>query len=145
MSTTMFVMLKKEKMPSPQEWSNAIKESGYGLQIDTGYDPSSESSFGFLPCKYYDADEIGYELDYVSRSEMPEDFEEWDSEFDAVRECDFAVLFGVYEDDDVNAAWVAGSVLAKISGGLFFDVDEPVELTEALETAFQIELEMKAR
>jgi hypothetical protein len=141
----MFVMLKKENMPKAKEWSEKIKSEGFGLEIDTSYEEEEDSGgiYGFRPCKYYNVEDIGYELDILSRDENQEDFEEWDEEFPELKQYDLAVIFGIYEEDDVKAVMVAGVVLTKMTNGVFFDVDEALALDELYATAKQIDEEMK--
>lgn len=145
MSDSVFVMLKKEKMPTAIEWAEEIKKEGFGLEIDTSYEQEADSDgiYGYRPCKYYDIEDIGYELDILSREENSTDFEEWDEEFTGVRVCDLAVIFGVYEENDVYAAMVAGAVLAKMTGGIYFDVDEPIELNELYKMAREVNSKLK--
>ena len=132
MSDSVFVMLKKENMPTAKEWADEIKKEGFGLEIDVTYEEERDVDgiYGFRPCKYYNLEDLGYELDILSREENSEDLEEWDEEFDEVKGCDLAVIFGIYEENDAYAAMVAGYILAKLTGGIYFDIDEPIELEE---------------
>ena len=146
MSDSVFVMLKKEKMPSAKEWANQIKKDGFGLEIDITYEQESDTNgiYGFRPCKYYNIDDAGYELDILSREENSEDFEEWAEDFDEIQEYDLAVIFNVYEKNDVYAAMVAGYVLAKLTNGIYFDVDEPMDLEELHKQCREVDAELRS-
>jgi len=147
MSDSIFVMLKKENMPTAKEWSDKIKSEGFGLEIDTSYEEEENSNgiYGFRPCKYYNVDDIGYELDILSRDENQEDFEEWNEEYPELKQYDLAVIFGIFEEDDAVAATVAGAVLTKMSEGVFFDIDEPVEIDDLYSMAKKMDADMKQR
>jgi len=132
MSNSITVFLNKKNMPTAKEWANAIEKEGFGLKIDTSYEEeeNNDGFYGFRPCKYYDLEDVGYELDILLREENLDDFSEWDEMFSEIKQYDSAVVFGVYSEYDSYASMVAGCVLAKISGGIYFDLDEPVDLNE---------------
>lgn len=132
MSDSITVFLSKKRMPKAKEWASAIEKERFGLKIDTSYEQetTNDGIYGFRSCKYYELEDVGYELDILLREENLEDFEEWDKMYPEVKQYDLAVVFGVYSEHDVYAAIVAGCVLAKISGGMYFDIDEPVDLNE---------------
>ena len=147
MSDSIFVMLKKENMPTAKEWSDEVKKRGFGLEIDTTYEKEIDADgiYGFRPCKYYNIEDLGYELDILSRENNSEDFEEWDEDFSEVRECDLVVIFGVFEEDDVFAAMVAGYTLSKFSSGVYFDVDKPIDLNELHKQCREVDTQLKHR
>lgn len=141
-------MLKKEKMPRATEWAEQIKKEGFGLKIDTSYEEEKndrDGIYGYRPCFYYNVDEIGYELDIILREQEAEDFQEWDDEFPEVKKFDLAVIFGIYEEDDANCAMVAGAVLAKMTDGIYFDVDEPMPINKLYRQCKEIDNMMKKR
>ena len=147
MSDSVFVMLKKENMPTAKEWAEEIKKEGFGLEIDTTYEEETDIDgiYGFRPCRYYDIEDIGYELDILSREDNSEDFEEWDEDFNEVRGCDLAVIFGAYEENDVYAVMVAGYILAKFANGIYFDVDEPMDLSELYKQCREVDAKLYSR
>ena len=64
MSDSITVFLNKKNMPTAEEWANAIEKEGFGLKIDTSYEEEANNDgfYGFRPCKYYDLEDVGYEL-----------------------------------------------------------------------------------
>lgn len=134
------VLLKKEKMPSPLEWAKAIQEEGFGLELDTSFDPNQESIFGYRPCFFY-GKEVGFELTYTSREEDPEWFEEWEDYVENSSNFDFCVSFGIR--DDGESIQVAGAVLAKYTDGVYLDVDVPMSITDAMKAAIEADKQMK--
>ena len=147
MSDSITVFLNKNKMPTAKEWANAIEKEGFGLKIDTTYEQEEhiDGIYGFRLCKYYDMADVGYELDIINRDENVEDFEEWDKMHPELKQYDLAVVFGVFEEYDVYAAMVAGCVLAKISQGVYFDVDEPVDLNDLCAQFKEIDKKLSSR
>ena len=145
MSDSITVFLNKKNMPTAKEWANAIEKEGFGLKIDTSYEEeeNNDGFYGFRPCKYYDLEDVGYELDILMREENLEDFEEWDEMFPEVKQYDSAVIFGVYNEYDAYTAMIAGCVLAKISGGIYFDLDEPVDLKKLCLQCKDIDYKLK--
>lgn len=142
MSAECYVMTTNLKMSNPSQWANKIISEGFGLQLDTSYDPKKESIFGYRPCKYYNL-EVGFELSYITRSSDREWFEEWEEEFEVIKSCDLCVIFSCFCEQDVEAAMVAGAVLAKASEGIYFDVDEPMKLEDVMDAARNIDAKMK--
>jgi len=145
MSDSIFVMLKKENMPSAKIWAEQLKKDGFYAFIDTTWEDEKdlEGVYGFRPCKYYNLEDIGYELDILSRNDNLEDFEEWDDEFPQVKELDLAVVFGVRNEHDRYIATIAAAVLAKMSNGIYFDVDIPMEIDSIYKICNEIDEKVK--
>ena len=147
MSEQVPVFIKKEKMPTAKEWADAIRAEGFGLELDTSWEEEdSDGVYGYRPCSYYDVKEVGFELDIISREDEPEDFEEFEEIDSNVKNFDLCVSFGIYEEVDAIASGVAGAVLVKLAGdGIYFDLDEPIPLNEALDNCREIDNEMKLK
>jgi hypothetical protein len=102
-------------MLKPMEWSRAIREEGFPLELDTDFDPVEHT--GFLPCKYEGA-AAGFEYFFGEVAEMelePEIVEELEGR-------DVAVTFTTHSDlRELVSASIAAAVLCARADGLFFD------------------------
>jgi len=145
MSDSIFVMLNKENMPAAEVWAEQLKKDGFYAFIDTTWEEEKDSdgSYGFRPCKYYNLEDIGFELDMLSREKNIEDFEEWDDAFPQVKEFDLAVVFGIRSEYDSYIATIAAAVLAKMSNGIYFDVDVPMEIDSIYKICKEIDEKVK--
>lgn len=127
------VLLRQKDMVSPVQWAEAILKEGFNLEIDTSYELDDDNGvFGYRPCKLNQTD-VGFELSYISRHEDPDWFDEWDDCFEEAYQYDFCVSLSLC--DESPAVLIAGAVLAKITGGVYFDIDEPMDTDDALEMA----------
>jgi hypothetical protein len=61
MSVDLFVQLPTERMPTPQQWQDAITFHGFPLKLDTDFEVESFS--GYLPCDF-EGKPAGFEYFY---------------------------------------------------------------------------------
>lgn len=71
MSVDLHVFLDPARMVTPEQWAKAVKDAGFGVEMDTDFDPATFT--GFLPCKYK-GKEAGFEYFYqvLQGSELKE-------------------------------------------------------------------------
>lgn len=71
MSQTQFAFLRKDRVPTAEQWQQAIDELCFDVrvQIDPSLKPLEDS--GFLPCKWGDTDDdVGFEIYYESAKDI---------------------------------------------------------------------------
>ncbi len=135
------VLLPASNMVAPDEWVRAIRAEGFCLELDTRYDPTEEEGvFGYRPCLCLGR-EVGFELSYARRADDPEWFSEWDGQWPEASQYDFCVSLGLRHEGD--AVLVAGAVLAKITGGVYFAVDLPLSTDEAMAAAREADARLR--
>ena len=61
MSVEMIAKLAADRMPTPQQWQEAISKHGFDLKMDTDFDVAAFG--GFLPCEF-EWQEAGFEYSY---------------------------------------------------------------------------------
>jgi hypothetical protein len=123
MSITQRVFLERASVPPAAAWARAIREHGFALELDPDFDVQAHA--GFLPCRYREA-ATGFELsmDRVADAGLDGDARAAAGKRDAV------VSFETHGDARaLVASWVASSVLAVISGGVFWS-DESGEASD---------------
>jgi hypothetical protein len=67
MSSELYVFLNKSEMPSPALWQEAIKASGFDLQLDLDFDQFTFT--GFLPC-VLDERSSGFEYYFSPKTDV---------------------------------------------------------------------------
>jgi hypothetical protein len=111
-SVDLFVHLKRSTMPRPTEWNLAMKQAGFDVELDLGFD---QSHTGFLPCKFRGIP-TGFEFygcdlkndDKQSRG-IPEAY-------------DFSVTFTTGSDlREFAASLIAAGVLCQSADGMLVD------------------------
>lgn len=118
MSVDIFVILKKEKMPAPKRWAQAIAEAEFDLQIDTDFDV--EEFTGFLPC-IYKGEETGFEYFF---EELEDDFLDEDAT-PQLKGRDYLVTFSTHSDlTELIASTIASAVLCSMSGGIILNDED---------------------
>jgi len=105
-------------MPAPEEWRSAIVQHGFGLEMETGFDPDLYE--GFISCKYHDQ-ETGFEF-YSEESDLEELLAEeaiTGEERERIGDRDYLVtLVSDPESRSYVAAGIAAAVLCELSDGL---------------------------
>jgi hypothetical protein len=137
------VFLKAADIPTVDEWNSAIKAEGFDLILDL-FDLRIDD--GYRPAMLKGA-ESGFEW-YLSPVATAEELPQFP--FKAhIGECDFkaVLIFTSYADEDV-AASIAGAVLAKLTGGYYWNPETEnkfLQGNDALVAARKIVLEWKQR
>jgi hypothetical protein len=112
-SVDLVVYLPRASMPNPERWAQAIRDSGFAVELGTAFDP--DTATGFHPCRFRGV-ESGFEY-YASRLS-----EEERRELGAPPGCDFSVNLVTHSDlRECATSLIAASVLCQISGGLLVD------------------------
>jgi hypothetical protein len=116
MSAAIQVFLCDSKVPTVDEWNEAIKVEGFDLVLDP-WDPRTDD--GYWPA-FLKGEESGFEwyLSSVAETEEAPDYP-----FKAsVGDCDLRaqLCFSSYANEETTAA-IAGAVLAKLGGGYYWD------------------------
>jgi hypothetical protein len=120
MSVDLLVFLKREKLPTRDDWQRAIDGEGFDLTLD---DVDTLSHTGFWPAKL-NGKNCGFEYSFEKNEPLELDDEplEPDAMTDAIADRDYCVTFTIHGSvDELQAASVAGAVLAKSTDGVFVD------------------------
>ena len=72
MANEQFAFLKTNRVPTRNEWQQAIDRSGFDLTLDTGLDP--RGNVGFVPCTLNGA-ASGVEMYFYDSAEFMREFE----------------------------------------------------------------------
>ncbi|MEM6483664.1 MAG: hypothetical protein AAF662_01580 [Pseudomonadota bacterium] len=125
MSVENNVFLKRERMPTPELWANAIAEHGFAMEMDSDFEVSDFE--GFLPCKYK-GEGAGFEY-WAEATDLDQLVEEGllsDEERAQLGDCDFLVTLVTRSDfRELATSMIAAAVLAELTGGLFAEGGEP--------------------
>ena len=106
------MFLRREHLPSRDDWQQAITENGYELRLDDA-DPISHT--GFWPAKLNNTD-CGFEYFFESVEQDPEEI------LAAIGARGHRATFVWHSSiEDCRAAMIAAGVLAKISDGVLLD------------------------
>jgi hypothetical protein len=108
MSVDLFVQLPAERMPTPQQWQDAITSHGFTLKLDTDF--QVESFSGYLPCDL-EGKPAGFEYFYelATTNGLPH------IKIQLATHSDITEFFG---------SAIAAAVLTEISGGTLEDPQE---------------------
>lgn len=144
MSVDINVILKKENMPTPEQWQLAIARLEFDLQLDTDFDVEEFS--GYLP-SVYKGEETGFEYFF---GELEDDWLEEDA-MQLVGDRDYLVTFSTHSDmRELIASTIASSVLCSITDGLilnekdgppFIGAKEAIEYGKKAETELTLDLD----
>ncbi|MEZ4446188.1 MAG: hypothetical protein R3B72_44335 [Polyangiaceae bacterium] len=138
MSIETAVILKRERLPAPEDWQRALREAGFAVQLDTDFDPVEMT--GFLPATY-DGRPGGFEYFFSAlddsdyEPEILDRLGDRDSVVSLVTHSDFAGLM---------TAVLAAAALADLAGGVVHDTeaDEFHDSAAALAWARKMEAEI---
>ena len=125
MSVEINIFLRKEKLPTPQQWSEEIKAHGFAMEMDIDFDIVEHE--GFLPCKYKDED-AGFEYwtEDVDLNELLEEGMITPEEAAQLGDRCFMVTLTTYaEIKEYMTAMIASAVLCEISDGMLAEGGEP--------------------
>lgn len=117
MSICFHVFLRRDRLPHPRKWANAIMQNGFSVALDTAFDPATHS--GYLPCP---DEAAGFEfyLASVASSDLVPD----ESSKRLVSDCDVVATFCFGgRQSDLVAAVAASATLAKMTGGILLDAE----------------------
>jgi len=118
MSVDIFVILKRENMPTPEQWQQAIAKFEFDLQLDTDFDVEEFS--GYLP-SVYKGEETGFEYFF---EELEDDWLEEDV-MEHAGDRDYLVTFSTRSDmRELIASSIASSVLCSITDGLILNEED---------------------
>jgi hypothetical protein len=117
MSVEMVVFLSGERMISPQQWQEAIRETGFELELDTNFDLKEMN--GFLPCRYK-GQECGFEFGLITVA----DAEPTADVLQQIGARDTAASFITHSDfRDLMASVIASGVLCARTEGVLYDTE----------------------
>lgn len=84
MANEQYAFLRKQDVPTRQQWQSAITECGFDFQLDPDLQPFEDA--GFCPCKLARS-ESGFEIYYDGSPELL-------SEFAGIAQgCDYCIAF----------------------------------------------------
>jgi len=129
MSVENNVFMLREKMPTPQQWLDAIKHHGFDMEMDINFD--IEKHEGFLPCKYTGED-AGFEYwaEKIDVGEFLEDDMMTQDEADQIGNRCFMVTLTTHSDfREYMTSMIASAVLCAISDGLLAEGGGPPFIT----------------
>lgn len=127
------ILLQGEQMPEIAEWQQAIDDASFDLQLD----PSDEAYLGGAVAVRLLQQGTSFEFWMGEVAEMVQAYPEA-ADYAAEGEADAVATFVVGSElEELYAALIAASALAKFSDGTFFDPQEGVFLSgdDALEYA----------
>jgi hypothetical protein len=117
MSVDLMVFLKREKLPTRDDWQQAIDAEGLDLKLD---EADTTTHTGFWPAML-NGKECGFEYSFGIEEPADED-EEPDELFEAIGDRAYLATFTIHASvDELQAASIAAAVLAKTADGVFFD------------------------
>lgn len=118
MSICFHVFLRRDRLPDPRKWANAILENGFSIALNTAFDPVMHS--GYLPCPGDEGAGFEYYLDSAASSDLVSD----ESSKRLVRGCDVVATFCFGgRQSDLAAARAASATLTRITGGILLDAE----------------------
>jgi hypothetical protein len=113
MSVDLIVYLQRSAMPSPANWQQAIRDAGFPVELDQGFDPDTFS--GFLPCTIRGI-ESGFE--YFAGPLSDDDR----AAVGAPPGSDFSVTLVTHSDlRELACSVAAAGALTRRSGGILVD------------------------
>jgi hypothetical protein len=119
MSVDLVVYLQRASMPTPKQWADGIRATGFPVDLEFDFDP--DTATGFRPCKYAGV-LSGFEY-YSGRLSSAEC-----RELAAPSSCDFLVTFTTGSDlREFATSLIAASVLSQMSNGTLLDPQEGVQ------------------
>jgi hypothetical protein len=114
---TFNVFLDRSRLPDAAGWAGAIREAGFDVQLDAGFDPGSYS--GYLPCP---DDRTGFEY-YLETFTTPS-LELGDAGATAIGSRNTVATFRFSgRSSDRDAATAAAATLAAMTDGVLFDTE----------------------
>ena len=115
----------REKLPTPQQWIDAIKSHGFEMEMDVDFDIVEHE--GFLPCKYKNQD-AGFEY-WTEEADIDEFLEEdmlTPEEAELLGDRGFLVTLTTHSDfREYMTSMIAAAVLCEISDGMLAEGGEP--------------------
>lgn len=112
MSNTQYAFLEKDKVPTQQQWQQAIDDLGFDFKIQIDPELAPFEDEGFSPCIWGETDDdVGFEIFY----EPAEDVHEGDEDvLSMIGARDYSISFCWYGSmKDCAAVMVASCALAK--------------------------------
>jgi len=120
MSNEQFAFLNSSRVPTRQEWQEAIDRSGFDLRLDPMYEPRMNA--GFVPCRLNGV-ESGVEMYFEDSAEFMADF----ASIAADRDCFISFRWGG-SMRHCACAMIAGFALAAEFGAIVsYEGDPPYE------------------
>lgn len=114
MSLDLFVISKKDAVPSSTEWADAVRREGFDVDLDQSFD--TRESSGFRPCPTSDR---GFEYTFGSLSASDlENFDISPQQQAQVKAFDSVAGLHYKTDADFEVARAVAAVLAKLTGGM---------------------------
>jgi len=133
MSIDTIVILRDDRLPTRDQWQQALEAAGMGIVLD-GVDDLRRHS-GFLPARFRGTDS-GFEWFYGRIGDILGD------KPDAAGDRDHAIDFVTHSDlNELICALLAAGVLARLADGLFLDEESGTFVSgdRAIEIALGIE------
>ncbi len=131
MSVENSIFMVREKLPSPQEWLDAIRSNGFEMDMDIDFDPVAHE--GFIPCKYKGED-AGFEY-WAEQVDIKEFLEEGmltQEEANELGDRSFMVTLVTRSDfRELMTSVIAAAVLCEITDGMLAEGGEPPFITAA--------------
>jgi hypothetical protein len=134
MANEQFAFIDKSRVPSREEWQNAINQAGFDFELDPELKPFEDS--GFLPCKLFGL-EAGFEIYYEEASRVIEAPDELKA---LAGDRDYSISFRWGGSMiECASAMIASYALAKSFGAkVSYECDPPDSLEELLKQTLEI-------
>jgi hypothetical protein len=132
MSMELHVFLRDPRVPTSEQWQQAIRDAGFDLSLDSSLRVREDT--GFSPAVYR-GKETGFEFDLCPASDVTDAYPDV---VPRIGEREMVANFRWGGDlTECAAAVIASAVLARLADGVFFDPQEGevVSGDEAIELA----------
>ncbi|HEY0684114.1 MAG TPA: hypothetical protein VGD45_17410 [Steroidobacter sp.] len=111
------VFLDRDRLPAATDWARLIREAGFDVHLDTGFEPASHS--GYLPCP---DDRTGFEYYLESFAEPTLEIGEAGAKAIGARNTVASLRFSGRPSDRA-AAVAAAATLTAMTDGVLFDTE----------------------
>lgn len=138
MSNTQFAFLKKENVPSSEEWQKVIDELNFNVRLCVDPELIPFEDEGFSPCIWGETDEdVGFEIYYEPAEDIYEDDEGLKT---IVADNDYCIsMCWGSSMKDCAAAMIASCALAKGFGAVIsYQGEEPRPLGQLINATHEI-------
>ncbi len=138
MSVEMNVFLRADRLPTAQQWADAIVAAGFDAQLDRSVQLTTHT--GYLPCRYGGKDSgFEYYRDDLEDVELDPEISE------GVGDRDTVVSFVSHGDlRELTCAIIAAAVLTQLADGMYWDTegDELYPAEGAVRQAREVEQDL---
>lgn len=120
MANEQFAFLKSSRVPTRDQWQQAIDRAGFDLKLDLTFEPTKNS--GFVPCKLNGA-ESGVEMYFDDSSDFMEAF----AEVAADRDCCISFRWGGGMQECACAMIASFALASEFDAIVSYEGEQPYE------------------